>query len=172
MSQHMIQTWYEVMAVKFSKVMDVEVPLLSKLSLGILFWIQSWLTLCKTYDAWGGTGAGFYSSFSSFPLLIIIPPLLHTHLSSFPELCGSPDHTTHYYIFGLYEGNFICDWLQSKEINFLVSLQAHGIETWNVSSLTYFLALQSTKKLDLLYNRSSFCSLIYLFSLSLCFQLP
>jgi hypothetical protein len=161
------------MKVKFSKVMDVEVPLLVNYLLAFIFFgIQSWLILCKTYGAWSGTGASFYSCFSSFPLLIIIAPLLHTHLSSFPELCDSPDHTTHYYIFGLYEGNVISDWLQSKEINFWVSLPAHGFETCSVSSLTYFLALQSIKELNLLYNRSSIYSLIYLLSLTLCFQLP
>jgi hypothetical protein len=37
-----------------------------------------------------GTGADFSPNFSNFPLLIIIPPLLHTHLSLPPEICHSP----------------------------------------------------------------------------------
>jgi hypothetical protein len=32
-----------------------------------------------------------------FPLIIIIPPLLHTHLSPPHEVCDSPDQAAHYH---------------------------------------------------------------------------
>jgi hypothetical protein len=38
----------------------------------------------------------FTPSFIGFPLLIIIPPLLHTRLS-----LASPDHAAHYHFFSL-----------------------------------------------------------------------
>jgi hypothetical protein len=40
---------------------------------------------------------------SSFgiPLLVIIPPLLHTHLSPLPEVFDSPDHAAEYHILSL-----------------------------------------------------------------------
>jgi hypothetical protein len=36
-----------------------------------------------------------------FPLLLIIPPLLHNHLSPPPEVCDGPDQAAHYHIRGL-----------------------------------------------------------------------
>jgi hypothetical protein len=42
----------------------------------------------------------FFSEFISFPLLIIIPPLLHTHLSPPHEVRDSPDQTAHYHTLG------------------------------------------------------------------------
>jgi hypothetical protein len=38
---------------------------------------------------------------SQFPLPIITPPLLHTHLSPPPVVCNSPDQAAHYHILGL-----------------------------------------------------------------------
>lgn len=40
-----------------------------------------------------GGGAGSFPSYFVFPILIIIPPLLHTHLSPPPEFCDSRDQT-------------------------------------------------------------------------------
>jgi hypothetical protein len=37
----------------------------------------------------------FLSSFG-FPLIIIIPPFLDTHVSTIPGVCHSPDQATHY----------------------------------------------------------------------------
>jgi hypothetical protein len=48
-----------------------------------------------------GTGVRFSLSFFSFTLLIIIPPLLHTHLSLLLEVFDSPDQAAHYHILGL-----------------------------------------------------------------------
>jgi hypothetical protein len=39
----------------------------------------------------------FFSYFFSFPLLITIPPLPHTHLSLSHEVCNSPDQAAHYH---------------------------------------------------------------------------
>jgi hypothetical protein len=41
-----------------------------------------------------------FSEFFSFPPLIIIPPLLHTHLSPPHAVCDSPDQATHYHTLG------------------------------------------------------------------------
>jgi hypothetical protein len=49
----------------------------------------------------------FPQSFFCFPLVIIIPPLFHTHPSPLPELCDSPDHAGQYHIFGFQVGDFI-----------------------------------------------------------------
>jgi hypothetical protein len=46
------------------------------------------------------TLVGFLPSSSVFPLLIIIPPLLHTHLSPPHEVCDSPDQEAHYHTLG------------------------------------------------------------------------
>jgi hypothetical protein len=40
----------------------------------------------------------FSPSFIYFPLLIIIPPLLHNQLSPPLEICDSPDHAAQYHI--------------------------------------------------------------------------
>jgi hypothetical protein len=48
-----------------------------------------------------GTGALIWLSFFGLPPLILIPPLLHTHLSPPPEVCDSPDQAAHYHILGL-----------------------------------------------------------------------
>jgi hypothetical protein len=42
----------------------------------------------------------FFSKFFSFPLLIIIPPLLHTRLPPPHEVCNSPDQGAHYHTLG------------------------------------------------------------------------
>jgi hypothetical protein len=55
-------------------------------------------------------GFGSSSSFFCFTLLIIIPPLLHVHLSPLPlDTCDSPDQAAHYHILGLYVGGFISE---------------------------------------------------------------
>jgi hypothetical protein len=38
---------------------------------------------------------------SGFPSLVMIPPLISTHLSLLPELCYSPDQVAHYHIISL-----------------------------------------------------------------------
>jgi hypothetical protein len=43
-------------------------------------------------------GSDFSYSFFGFPLLIINPPLLHTHLSPLPEVYDSLDQAAHYHI--------------------------------------------------------------------------
>jgi hypothetical protein len=57
--------------------------------------------------------ACYSATFFGFPLPIIIPPLLHTHLSLPPEVCDSPDQAAHYKtgVSSLNETG----WLQSKE---------------------------------------------------------
>jgi hypothetical protein len=45
------------------------------------------LVTCKIYGEQSDTGAGFSANFLSFPLLITIPSLLHSHLSSSPKIC-------------------------------------------------------------------------------------
>jgi hypothetical protein len=44
---------------------------------------------------------GFRRVYSVLPPLIIIPPLLHTHLSLPPEVYDSPDHAAQYHILSL-----------------------------------------------------------------------
>jgi hypothetical protein len=48
-----------------------------------------------------GTTAGFSASFFAFPLLIIIPPLLHTYLLLPPKMGNSTDQAAHYHILSL-----------------------------------------------------------------------
>jgi hypothetical protein len=43
----------------------------------------------------------FLLSFVGFPLLSIIPPLAHTHVSPPPEVWDSPEQAAHYHILGL-----------------------------------------------------------------------
>jgi hypothetical protein len=43
-----------------------------------------------------------FLSFFGFPPPIIIPPLLHNHVSPPPELCDSRDQAAQYHILGLY----------------------------------------------------------------------
>jgi hypothetical protein len=85
--------------------------------------VRSQVTLCEIGGAKSGTGAGFTPSFFCFPLLIIIPPLLHTHLLLPPEMCDSPDQAAHYHVLDLYVGGFTSDpelgWLQNKGDCFL-----------------------------------------------------
>jgi hypothetical protein len=50
------------------------------------------MNFSQIHDRWSNTGTRFSPSFSSFPLLIIIPPLLHLHL------CDSPEQAAHYHI--------------------------------------------------------------------------
>lgn len=62
---------------------------------------ESWLTSCKICAGWSGTGTVCSPSFFGFLILIIIPPLLHIHLSLLHNLCFSPDHAAHYNILSL-----------------------------------------------------------------------
>jgi hypothetical protein len=50
----------------------------------------------------------FFPCFFGFPLLIIIPPLLHSHLSE-PDVCHSTDQAAHYHVLSRYIGDFISD---------------------------------------------------------------
>jgi hypothetical protein len=43
---------------------------------------------------------GFFRISTVFPLLIIIPPLLRTHLSPSPIMCDSLYQAAHYHILG------------------------------------------------------------------------
>jgi hypothetical protein len=42
---------------------------------------------CEIYGGQNGIGAGFSQSFIWLPLLMVIPSLLHAHLSAPPEMC-------------------------------------------------------------------------------------
>jgi hypothetical protein len=42
----------------------------------------------------------FFPEFEGFPLLIILSPFLHTHLSPH-EVCDSSDQAAHYYTLGI-----------------------------------------------------------------------
>jgi hypothetical protein len=85
-------------------------------------WVQSLVISCKIGGGQSGTEAGFSPSFFCFTLLLI-PPLLHTHLLLSPEVCSSPDQAAHYHIFGVEVCGFFSDsalgWLQSKEVKYL-----------------------------------------------------
>jgi hypothetical protein len=63
--------------------------------------VQSQVTDSEICSGRSGTAGGFSLMCLRFPLLIIIPPLLHTHLSRPSALRGSPDQTAHYHIFCL-----------------------------------------------------------------------
>jgi hypothetical protein len=52
-------------------------------------WVLSRLNLCEVCAGRSGTRAGVSPSFFSFTLLIIIPPLLHTHLSPLLAACNN-----------------------------------------------------------------------------------
>jgi hypothetical protein len=58
----------------------------------------------------------FFPSFFGFLLSVIIPPLLHTNISTPHVLCDSPDQAAHYHILVLQVAVFILDpvlgWLQ------------------------------------------------------------
>jgi len=60
-----------------------------------------WLIVCDIPSGRSGTEGGFSLKCVRFPLLIIIPPLLHTHLSPPSALRSNPDQTAHYHIFRL-----------------------------------------------------------------------
>lgn len=55
----------------------------------------------EIHDGRSGSGTGFAPSLFGFPLLIIIPRLLHTHLSPLPQACNSSGQAAHYHIFRL-----------------------------------------------------------------------
>jgi hypothetical protein len=63
------------------------------------------VTLCEIRSAY--TEADISSSLFGFPLLIIIPPLHHTLLSSSVNMCDSLDHAAHYHNLSLEAGRFI-----------------------------------------------------------------
>ena len=63
--------------------------------------VQSQVTDCEIRGGRSGTADGFSLKCLRFPLLIIIPPILHTHLSPPSALRASPDQTAHYHIFCL-----------------------------------------------------------------------
>jgi hypothetical protein len=60
---------------------------------------QSRMTSGEIHGGWSGTGADFSPSFV-FPPLIVIPPLLHTHLSPPHGVCDSHDRAAHYHTIG------------------------------------------------------------------------
>lgn len=71
------------------------------------------MTLYEIHGEWSGARAGLYLSFCSFPLPLVILPLLHAYpLTRQPVITVS--------IFQVW--GFICDlefhWLQSKEVKF------------------------------------------------------
>jgi hypothetical protein len=53
----------------------------------------------------GGAGVYLYPRFFGFPLLIIIPELLHIHLLASSEMFNNPDQAAHYHFF--LNGGFI-----------------------------------------------------------------
>jgi hypothetical protein len=53
--------------------------------------VEPQVTSSEICGGCGDTGAVFTLSFFGFPLLIITPPLLHTHLSPSPKVCNIPD---------------------------------------------------------------------------------
>jgi len=59
-----------------------------------------WLIVCDISSGRSGTSGGFSLKCLRFPLLIIIPTFLHSHLSPPSALSSSPDQTAHYHIFG------------------------------------------------------------------------
>jgi hypothetical protein len=63
--------------------------------------VRIWVTLCKIRGGRGGTGAGFSVILFYFPLLMIIPQVIRTHLLPPPQVYSSPDQTAHYHILGL-----------------------------------------------------------------------
>jgi hypothetical protein len=59
------------------------------------------MALYEIFCGQRGIGTGFCLSFFGFPVLIIILPLLGTHLSLSPEMCDSPEQAAHYHILSL-----------------------------------------------------------------------
>jgi hypothetical protein len=63
--------------------------------------VQSRVTSSEIHGGRSGWDySRFVSQFFGAPLLIIIPPLLHTHLSPPYEVCDSPDQAAHYHTLG------------------------------------------------------------------------
>jgi hypothetical protein len=59
-------------------------------------WVHSQVASSEIhYGGWNGTGAFFFLVLW-LSLLIIIPPLVYTHLPLFHEVCDSPDQAAHY----------------------------------------------------------------------------
>jgi hypothetical protein len=85
------------------------------------------VTSCKIRDRNGCTGTGPAASLFAFLLLIIILPLLHTHLSPPSEVCDSPDHAAHYHILALQVWGFIYDLAVGRVRNKEVSLSITGL---------------------------------------------
>jgi hypothetical protein len=57
---------------------------------------------CETESGVIGTAPGFSPNLFAFPLLLIIPPLLHTHLSPPVEFCDSYEQAAYYHIVDLH----------------------------------------------------------------------
>lgn len=57
------------------------------------------------WDSWRANGLSL--SFSGFPLLNFIPPLLHTYLSPPPDVCYSHNHAAQYHNLKSLTANFL-----------------------------------------------------------------
>jgi hypothetical protein len=60
--------------------------------------VQSHVTSCEIRSRRCGISAGLSPSFFGFLLSVNIPPLLHTHPTSPPDMCDSPHHAAQYHI--------------------------------------------------------------------------
>lgn len=79
---------------------------------------KSWLTSCEIHGGQSGIEAGTSMSSFEFPLLLITPSLLHTHLSPPPEVCNSLNQRVHHHTLSLQFGGFISDMGNHKVRNF------------------------------------------------------
>jgi hypothetical protein len=59
--------------------------------------VHSWVLSCEILGWRNGT-EGDFSEFLRFPLLIVIPPLLHSHPVLTIKMCNNPSQQAHYHI--------------------------------------------------------------------------
>jgi hypothetical protein len=62
--------------------------------------VQSWVT--STWDSWWTKWhwSWFFSEFFDFPLLIIVPKPLHTHLTASRGVCNTSEQPSHFHTLG------------------------------------------------------------------------
>jgi hypothetical protein len=63
--------------------------------------VRTRINMCEIHGGLNGTVVVYLKSSFGFLLLIFIPPLLYTHLSSPTEMSASPDQAAHYHILGI-----------------------------------------------------------------------
>jgi hypothetical protein len=79
----------------------IKIQVIRRWFLTMKLWVQSRVTSCEICGGRIVTEERFSLRFFRFPLIIIMPLLLHAYLSPPPEACHIPDQAAHYHNLGL-----------------------------------------------------------------------